>query len=144
MYDRIFAGVLLVLSGLVAWAATQLQVPFQYEPLGPKAFPLILSALMAVSAIWLAVKPGSDSWQMDKAVLIRITQALAILLAYAWMYDRLGFITATIIVGGVFSWMFGEKPLRAGAYSLVLSVCSYFLLTTLLQLNVPAGHIFGG
>ncbi len=144
MYDRIFAGVLLVLSGLVAWAATQLQVPFQYEPLGPKAFPLILFALMAISAIWLAFKPDAGRWQMERAVLIRIIQALVILFAYAWMYDRLGFIIATTIVGGVFSWMFGEKPLRAGAYALVLSVCSYFLLTTLLQLNVPAGHILGG
>ena len=144
MYDRLFAGVLLLLSGLIAWAAFQLQVPFQYEPLGPKAFPLMLSGLLAISAVWLFIKPNANSWHIEPHVMTRLVQALALLFAYAWMYDRLGFVIATTLVGGVFSWMFGARPRLAAGYSLGLSICSYFLLTTLLQLNVPAGHWIGG
>ena len=63
MYDRICAAVLLVVAGLMAWLAYQLQVPFQYEPLGPKAFPLILAALIALCALWLLYRPDANRWQ---------------------------------------------------------------------------------
>ncbi|MFB9887409.1 tripartite tricarboxylate transporter TctB family protein [Balneatrix alpica] len=144
MYDRLFAGVLLGLSGLLAWAATQLQVPFQYEPLGPKAFPIILAGLMAACAIWIMVKPSPNKWKPSRLVLVRITQALVLMFIYAWLFEPAGFIIATTVVGAVFAWMFGEKPLGSFIYALVMSVVSYFLLTSLLQLNVPAGMLFGG
>ncbi len=61
MYDRIFAGTLLLLSGLLAWAATQFKVPFQYEPLGPKAFPIIIAVILAISSIYLLfAKPSTN------------------------------------------------------------------------------------
>lgn len=144
MYDRIFAGTLLLLSGLVAWAAAQFEVPFQYEPLGPKAFPYILSACLALASIWLIIKPSADDWHPSKQVLLRLVGALVLMYVYALMYEPLGFIVATTVVGAVFSWKFGAKPVVAGVYALVMSVVSYFMLTDLLQLNVPAGAIFGG
>ncbi|MBV1788673.1 tripartite tricarboxylate transporter TctB family protein [Marinobacterium sp. D7] len=144
MYDRIFAGALLLLSGLIAWAAAQFDVPFQYEPLGPKAFPYILSALLAVAAVWLMIRPSADDWKPTKEVVLRLGGALVLMYGYAFIYEPLGFIIATAIVGGVFSWLFGEKPIKAGVYALVMSVMSFFLLTDLLQLNVPVGTVFGG
>lgn len=144
MYDRIFAGTLLLLSGLVAWAAAQFEVPFQYEPLGPKAFPFILSGLLAITAVWLLFRPSANDWQPTKNVLLRLIAALVLMYAYAAMYEPLGFIVATTIVGGLFSWKFGAKPMTAAIYALAMSVLSYFLLTDLLQLNVPAGTVFGG
>ena len=144
MYDRIFAGTLLLLSGLVAWAAAQFDVPFQYEPLGPKAFPLIISALLAIAACWLLIKPGVNRWKPASSVLLKLAGALGLMYLYASLYEPAGFIIATTVVGGMFSWLFGEKPLKAGLYALTMSVLSFFLLTSLLQLNVPAGSIFGG
>lgn len=144
VYDRVFAATLLLLSGLVAWAAAQFEVAFQYEPLGPKAFPLIISALLAISALWLMINPSSDDWKPSSGLILKLAGTLVLMYIYAALYQSAGFIIATTIVGGVFSWLFGEKPLKAGIYALVMSVASFFFLTSVLQLNVPAGHIFGG
>lgn len=143
MYDRIFAGTLLVLSGLFAWAATQFKVPFQYEPLGPKAFPLIIAAVMAVSAAYLLFRPSANDWKPSSSVLLKLGCALALFWVYAYLYEPMGFIVANTLVGAVFSWLFGERPLRAALYALFLSVTSYFILTSALQLNVPVGKLFG-
>lgn len=144
MQDRLFGLVLLALSGLVAWSASQLQVNFSYEPLGPKAFPLLLSALLALSAIYLVVKPSPEGWQTSSSTLMKLGGALVAMWIYATIYEPLGFVIATIVIGSVLSWMFGEQPKKAVIFSAVMSVVSYFLLTELLQLNVPLGHIFGG
>jgi putative tricarboxylic transport membrane protein len=139
MYDRIFAGTLLVLSGLLVWAAIQLDVPFQYEPLGPKAFPVILGALLALTSVWIIIKPSKNSWHPTKDLLAKIFSGLLLMVMYAYLFEHAGFIISTFVVGSVFSWLFGEKPMPAAIYALVMSVSSYFLLKYALQLNVPTG-----
>ncbi|MEL0622966.1 tripartite tricarboxylate transporter TctB family protein [Marinomonas arenicola] len=143
MYDRIFAGTLLVLSGLVAWTAYHFDVPFQYEPLGPKAFPILLSATLAMCSIWLIIKPNPNSWHPTPQTLKKILSGLAVMVIYALAFRHAGFIVATTIVATAFSWLFGEKLVKAFLYGLCLSIISYFLLADALQLNVPIGTLFG-
>lgn len=144
MFDRLFAGALLCLSGLIAWTAYHFEVPFQYEPLGPKAFPLILSAVLALCSVWLIVKPSPNKWVPTGAVLLKLLCGVALMTGYAFLFEKAGFIVSTAIVGTVFCILFGEKPTRAVIYSVILSVVSYFVMKHLLQLNVPTGMLFGG
>ena len=144
MYDRILAGTLVVLSGLIIWSALQFDVPFQYEPLGPKAFPIIVAALLAVTSLWLIIKPSAPKWHPSGRVSANIAGALVLLTIYAAMYEPMGFIVATFVVGTAFSMLFGERPLSAALYSLAISVVGYYLLKHALELNVPAGMLFGG
>ncbi|WP_100187252.1 tripartite tricarboxylate transporter TctB family protein [Marinomonas sp. BSi20584] len=143
LYDRIFAGALLVLSGLIAWTAFHFDVPFQYEPLGPKAFPIILSIVLAACCVWMIVKPDKNSWHPTKEIVTKIVIGLVIMVLYAVLFEKAGFIIATTIVGAIFSWLFGEKPLKAFLYALALSLISYFLLADLMELNVPTGLLLG-
>lgn len=144
MFDRLFAGALLGLSGLIAWTAYHFDVPFQYEPLGPKAFPLILSCMLAVSSVWLVLKPSPNAWAPSLAVLLKLLSGVLLMTSYAFLFEKAGFIISTAIVGTVFCLLFGEQPKRAILYSSVLSVVSFFLLKHALQLNVPTGVLFGG
>lgn len=144
MFDRLFAGALLGLSGLIAWTAYHFEVPFQYEPLGPKAFPLILSCLLAVCATWLVLKPSPNTWKPSMAVLIKLLSGVVLMTGYAFLFETTGFMVSTAIVGAVFCVLFGEEPKRAILYASTLSVVSYFVLKHLLQLNVPTGLLFGG
>lgn len=144
MYDRILAGILLVLSGLIVWAALQFDVPFQYEPLGPKAFPIILSILLSIISVWLIIKPDENSWHPTTAITKKLIAGLVLMIVYAALFEEAGFILSTFLVGAAFSWLFGETPKRAGLFALVMSVISYFLLTSLLQLNVPSGTWWAG
>ncbi|MBN0986788.1 tripartite tricarboxylate transporter TctB family protein [Amphritea sp. ZJ14W] len=144
MYDRILAGILLVLSGLIVWSALQFDVPFQYEPLGPKAFPIILSILLSIVSVWLIIKPDANNWHPTADIMKKLFAGLVLMVVYAALFKGAGFILATFIVGGAFSWLFGETPKRAALFALVMSVISYFLLTSLLQLNVPSGTWWAG
>lgn len=143
LYDRIFAGALLVLSGLIAWTAYHFDVPFQYEPLGPKAFPIILSTVLAICSVRLIVKPDANAWLPNKEILTKIVSGLVLMVVYAFLFEEVGFIVATTIVGAIFSWLFGEKPLKSFLYALALSLVSYYLLADLMELNVPTGLLFG-
>ncbi|MAF16923.1 MAG: tricarboxylic transporter [Marinomonas sp.] len=144
MFDRLFAGALLGLSGLIAWTAYHFEVAFQYEPLGPKAFPLILSAVLAVCSIWLIIKPSANKWAPTGAVLVKLISGVLLMAGYAFLFEKAGFIISTAIVGTVFCVLFGEQTKRAVLYSVTLSVVSYFILKHVLQLNVPTGMLFGG
>lgn len=144
MYDRIFAAIMLALSGWIIWTAAHFYVPFQYEPLGPKAFPIIIAAVLIVASLWLLVRPSANKWHPGGRVLIHLLVATVLLVFYALVYVPLGFIASTFIVGFAFSLLFGEKLLSAGIYSLALSIVGFYLMKTALELNVPTGTLFGG
>ena len=60
MSDRIFAGIVLTVSMLMMWAATLIEESFIQDPLGPKAFPLVIAGVMAISAVVMFFKPDSE------------------------------------------------------------------------------------
>ena len=57
MSDRL-TGLLVLIVALAFFAsATQLEMPFFSDPLGPKAFPMLISSVAIISAIFLITKP---------------------------------------------------------------------------------------
>ena len=48
MADRILGVLALALALTMAWMAQAYQAEFSYEPVGPRAFPLLLAALLAL------------------------------------------------------------------------------------------------
>ena len=53
MSERIFGGVLLLVSLAGIWIGWDLQAPMSYEPVGPRAFPLLVLFLLGLCAIAL-------------------------------------------------------------------------------------------
>jgi putative tricarboxylic transport membrane protein len=143
MYDRILGVVLVGVSAVYGWSAYQFEVPFQYEPLGPKAFPLILAALMIMSGIGLIVRPDRLAPFPDRKGLANLALACVIMFLYAATFRWLGFILATVLAGSLIGWLFGAKPVRAVVFALALAVVGYFVCGDLLRLNVPTGVLFG-
>ena len=63
MSERIFGGVLLLVSLAGIWIGWDLQAPMSYEPVGPRAFPLLVLFLLGISAIALILeKKGETVW----------------------------------------------------------------------------------
>ncbi len=58
MSDRILGAACLVAGAGMAWAAHDYAAPISYEPVGPRAFPLLLAGLMALAGAWLVARPG--------------------------------------------------------------------------------------
>ena len=57
MSDRILAAACIAVGAGMAWAAQGYAATISYEPVGPRAFPVLLAALMAVCGLWLLLRP---------------------------------------------------------------------------------------
>jgi len=137
--DRILGVALIGLAALAAFNASQFEVLFSYEPVGPKAFPILLSAILAGLSLVLVFRPGENGQWPEKHVALRLLAVLAVLLVYAMLFTRLGFVITTfatvLLLARLFeaSW---QKALIAGA---LMSVGSYYLFTLGLGISLPTG-----
>ncbi|WP_251976293.1 tripartite tricarboxylate transporter TctB family protein [Salinicola avicenniae] len=137
--DRILSLLLLGLAAFVAVQAWQLEVPFSYDPVGPKAFPLILSGLLAILAIVLFVRPGASGQWPTGALLLRLVFTMVLLGLYAALFVNLGFLITTALVSVVIAWLFGATPGKALLGGVLLAVGSYLLFTHALGISLPVG-----
>ena len=144
MADRLFSLVLMLAAVALGVAAWQLEVPFQYEPVGPKAIPLILAVVLFACSAWLVIKPSRFKGEYGRSLFVRHLLVVLGLVAYAWSFEILGFILSTCLVGTVFARLFGLALGKAVLYSVALGAVGYVLLSVVLELNVPAGTLFGG
>lgn len=58
--DRIFGLVTLFVALAYFASATHIQTSFLADPVGPKAFPMLIGAVAAVCSLFMIVKPDPD------------------------------------------------------------------------------------
>ena len=139
MSERIFGAALLALSIFGIYFGKDLKAPVSYEPIGPNAFPVLIFALLALCAIALILSRREPTDWPAPHVLRRIGGLLAVILAYAWLFDRLGFILATFLMTVPIARLFGGRWMQAVGGALLLSVALYVLFDNLLDVSLPAG-----
>lgn len=140
MYVRIFAAVWLLVCALLAVVAWGFQAPFSYDPVGPRAYPLLLLFLMATAALWLICKPGDAedlpiSWSLARKVAVFI----AGLFAYALLFEPLGFVLSTALAGFGLGVLFKGRLLPSLISGLLMGVLLYGLFDYLLDVPLPLG-----
>jgi putative tricarboxylic transport membrane protein len=141
MSDRIFALIWLCVCVLITVQMWQLEVPFAYEPVGPKAFPILLAVLMALCCIYLLVRPDRDIHWPESAALIKGVVLIAVLLAYAEFFEVLGFPIGTALMVFVLCLLFGGSWLTGLIAGVSIGVVGYFFFDRLLQVTLPLGQI---
>jgi putative tricarboxylic transport membrane protein len=137
--DRWIALGLLALAGLYAWEARTFQAGFLVDPVGPRAFPLLLAGLMGLAALLLGLRPGAGrpAWPA-RPTWMRAGVLCAGLVAYGYLLEPLGYVAATTAVMLGLATLFGGPPARAGLASLAVVVTLYLLFSALLGLYLPA------
>ena len=60
MSDRLTGLIVLVVALAFFASATQLEMPFFSDPLGPKVFPMLISGVAIISATFLITKPDKE------------------------------------------------------------------------------------
>jgi putative tricarboxylic transport membrane protein len=140
MYVRLFAAVWLLVCAFLAVVAWGFQAPFSYDPVGPRAYPLLLLTLMAASALWLLCKPSGEatlpiSWTLARKVAL----CIGALLAYALLFEPLGFILSTALAGFSLGLLFGGGPLLSAISGALMGVLLYLLFDYLLDVPLPLG-----
>jgi putative tricarboxylic transport membrane protein len=143
MADKIFGCIALAIAigyGFIAF--TIIEAPFQYDPLGPETWPQILSVVAALCCLYIIFLPDRIQLKILSSTLLRVIIVVILLSAYAYLFEPLGFILATVLFCGVMSKMLGASRLEAGLFGVASGVLGYGLCAGLLDLNLPDGVLF--
>lgn len=138
--DRILGLALIGLAAFAAFNASQLQVTFSYEPVGPKAFPMVLSAVLAALSLVLVFRPGENGEWPEKRVVLKLLAVLAVLLVYALLFTRLGFIVTTFLTVASLARLFDAPWIKALVAGVLMTLGSYYLFTQGLGISLPGGR----
>lgn len=138
MSDRLF-GLAIILVALVYIAsATQIQVSFLSDPVGSKAFPIIVASVAIICAGVMILRPDEEpAWPVGWTV-VSIFISIALLVAYAYLLKPLGFLIPTAIVSGALSYQITPRPRAAVAAGLGLSLGLFVLFKFVLDLGLVA------
>lgn len=150
MVDRILGLLCLALAAAMAWAAHGYAAEISYEPVGPRAFPTLLAAVLALVGLWLAVRPGravTGEGAGAHAAWLPLGLTVGAMLAYALLFQWLGFVLATALMTVPVGRSFGGRPLPLLATGLGLGLGLFFLFDKVFDVILPTGllsFVLGG
>jgi putative tricarboxylic transport membrane protein len=147
MSDRILGGVCVVAAAGMAWAAQDYAAAISYEPVGPRAFPLLLSALMAIGGAWLVIRPTMRGGAIDLARVRLIGLSALAIIVYALLFQLLGFTLATALMAVPVGMAFGGSWWKSLLGGVGLGIGLFLLFDKLLDVVLPTGvlsFILGG
>ncbi|EGH41575.1 MULTISPECIES: tripartite tricarboxylate transporter TctB family protein [Pseudomonas syringae group] len=142
--QRIFAGLLLLACAGLALMAWPYQAPFSYEPVGPSAFPLLMLGLMGVALLYLLIRPTpivhtEEDPELDRETLIKIGVCIVLLLIFAGLFEPLGFILSSILIGIPMARLYGGRWLPSVVVVILMSVGLYLLFDKAMDVPLPLG-----
>jgi putative tricarboxylic transport membrane protein len=139
MNDRILGIAALVFAALMAWFGWGIQAPFSYEPVGPRAFPLLLAAIIALCGAWLTFKGRDRAEPNPPGANVRIALMVVYCFLYALFFEALGFIIATTAMTILVGRLFGGAWIKVAIGGLVMSVLFFLLFDRVLDVVLPLG-----
>jgi len=139
MSERIFGVFLLLLSAGGIFFGWDLKAPISYEPVGPRAFPLLVFALLAICAVGLVVSKRPATEWAPSPVLLRVGGMFLVVLAYALLFDKLGFVVATTLMSIPLARLFGGSWKQSLVGGASLGVVLFLLFDRLLDVVLPTG-----
>lgn len=139
MYVRLFAASWLLFCACLAVIAWDFQAPFAYDPVGPRAYPLLLLSLMAAGSLWLVCKPGVLEQTLNTRAALRATLCVLTLLAYALLFEVLGFVISTALAAFALGLLFTGRLLPCVISAVLMGVSLYVLFDLLLDVPLPLG-----
>ncbi len=144
MSDRLFSALWLAFCAGAAWLAWKIEAPFSYEPIGPRAYPLLVTAVMAASAAWLMFRPDPEPDWPRGDLARRCAVLLGCFLAYAIFFEMLGFPLATALVTVFIGRVFGGGWKGTAVAGTALGIGLWFFFDRLLDVTLPLGRLWAG
>ncbi|WLH11443.1 tripartite tricarboxylate transporter TctB family protein [Pseudomonas hefeiensis] len=144
LIQRIFASVLLLVCVGLALMAWPYHAAFSYEPVGPRAFPLLMIGLLSLALLYMVFRPtpivhSDDDPQLDRETLQKIGICVVLLLIFAGTFEPLGFILASIVVGVPMARLYGGRWVPSVVIISLMAIGLYLLFDKLMDVPLPLG-----
>lgn len=139
MSDRIFGAFGLLFAVLMAWATTLIEESFIQDPLGPKAFPLVIAALVALSSLVMLFKPDDEPTWPPLAKWLELTITIGVMVAYAYVLPELGFVISSSLITAFLIHRLGGSLKQATVAGVLISVGVFVVFGYGLHLSLAKG-----
>ena len=141
MTDRLFGLAALLLAGLMTWGASVIEESFIQDPLGPKAFPWVIAVVLAITGLFMIVKPDDDPEWPTRQKFLRIIWSVVAMVLYAELLPIVGFVVTTAAVAAFLAWQLGANLLQAAVGGVVISGGIYVVFHLVLGLSLARGTL---
>ena len=152
MADRVIFVCTLVLAAVYLYATERLPSLEIGDPLGPKAFPRLLGAGLVLAAILLLLEmlkarrtagartPAPPREPPDRGAVLIVAAAAGWTLLYFLVFERLGYVLATIAyLIPIMAFFNRGKWVTNALTAVIFCVASYLLFTKVLSVNLARG-----
>ena len=141
MTDRLFGLAALLLAGLMTWGASVIEESFIQDPLGPKAFPWVIAVVLAITGLFMIIKPDDDPEWPTRQKFLRIIWSVVAMVLYAELLPIVGFVVTTAAVAAFLAWQLGATLLQAAMGGVVISGGIYVVFHLVLGLSLARGPL---
>ncbi len=141
--DRAIGVLLLLLAVGYGLEALGLEAEYLADPLGPRAFPLLLAAVLFGLSLLLILFPGPGPWPAFPS-WGQQGLAVASFVAYAYALVPLGFVLASTLEIGFLARLLGASWARGLLAGLVFALVLYLLFVFGLGIPLPLGSWWPG
>ncbi|WP_170404640.1 tripartite tricarboxylate transporter TctB family protein [Ruegeria arenilitoris] len=141
MSDRIFGVVGLLLAIGFAFSALAIEESFLSDAVGPKAFPLIIAAILGLSSIVIALRPDTEPEWPTLSRLVEVGAAVVMMILYAELLPEIGFVIATAFAATYLAWRLGSGPFESVLVGIGTSVGIYVIFHLVLGLSLARGPL---
>lgn len=139
MSDRLFGAVCLAVAGFLIWRSTLIETGFIVDPLGPKAFPILVGSVLGVAGLFPLLKPDPEPAWPQRAGFLEIAIAIAVMVGYALLLPEIGFVVSTAVAATILSWRLGSTLVQSIAAGIAISVGIYVIFHLVLGLSLARG-----
>lgn len=141
MSDRIFGGIGLALAAFFVWGATQIELSFISDPVGPRVFPIIIAMVLGLASLVILVRPDAAPAWPAAGRLLEIAMAAAVMVAYALALAEIGFVIATAVAAAFLTWRLGTRPIWAVVAGCLTALGIYVVFHLILGLSLARGPL---
>ncbi len=141
--DRAVGLLLFLLAIGYGLEALRLEAEYLADPLGPKAFPLLLAAVLLLLALLMLLFPGPaerpafPAWRQQLLALLSFV-------AYAYALVPLGFVAASTLEVGALARLMGAPWSKGLAAGFALALSLHLLFVFGLGIPLPLGAWWPG
>ena len=141
MSDRIFGGLGLALAVFIVWGATQIELSFISDPVGPRTFPVIIAVVMGLASLVVLLRPDPEPVWPPLPRLLEIGGAVVVMIGYALLLPDLGFVVATAVASAYLTWRLGTGLVWSALYGVLTALGIYVIFHLILGLSLAEGPL---
>lgn len=138
MSERFFLVFLFLGGAAYLYFGLKIEVPFAYEPLGPRTFPVLLASSLLILCVLISILHRMATLQLNG----RVGKLALSVLFYLLTFQLLGFMPATTITTYTIARLVGSSWMQGLLTGLVLAIFFYGVFHFLLGVPLPLGSLF--